>query len=80
MALSLSGQVQPAPTVAQCQVDQRLWRLEMEDAHPLAARNFKEFEEAKEMNACRKVDHANFNLYPAESQAGRVETTHTSQT
>jgi hypothetical protein len=34
LATSLVGQVEPAPTVAQCQADQRLWLSQLEAQPP----------------------------------------------
>jgi hypothetical protein len=57
---SLTGQVQHAPTVAQCQADQRLWLSQLEGGDRSKLPEFYALiDETKEMDACQKVDPTN---------------------
>jgi hypothetical protein len=62
LAASVAGQVQHAPTVAQCQADQRLWmsKLEAEPSNPGTAPIFEVMVAwSHEMSDCQEVDPAN---------------------
>lgn len=73
LAAPLTGQVEHAPTVAQCQADQRLWRSQLDkDASSLkfgALRNM-----AGEMIACDTVDPPNHQDYYATAADASVNT------
>jgi hypothetical protein len=80
LATSLSGQVEHAPTVAQCQADQRLWLSRLEvlptDTNLPAFTTLQQW--SSEMGDCKELDPKNawsyFNVQ-AESntiQAGRM--------
>ena len=62
MTASLGGQVEHAPTVAQCQADQRLWRAQIDEG----ASSLKYevlHERVGEMIACNDVDPPNTTEY-----------------
>ena len=62
LAASLTGQVEHAPTVAQCQADQRLWRSQLDkDASSLKYVALRKM--AEEMIACDTVDLPNHQDY-----------------
>jgi hypothetical protein len=65
LAASLTGQVEHAPTVAQCQADQRLWLSKVEDESPTADLPSYSvlFAWGKEMSDCEEVDHENHLKY-----------------
>ena len=70
LAASLTGQVEHAPTVAQCQADQRLWlsQLEGKDKSTLGFYVFTDM--AVEMESCSEVDPPNATkYYNTESEA-----------
>jgi len=59
---SVGGQVEHAPTVAQCQADQRLWRSQLDkDASSLKYGALRKM--AEEMIACDTVDPPNHQDY-----------------
>lgn len=58
LTASLVGQVEHAPTVAQCQADQRLWLSMIED-HSQLPKYGGFWNWAKEMGDCEKVDPEN---------------------
>lgn len=64
LTASLTGQVEHAPTVAQCQADERLWisyveHKKDEDLPPLTVLS----DWTLEMEDCQKVDRENGRLY-----------------
>jgi hypothetical protein len=60
LTASLTGQVEHAPTVAQCQADQRLWFSELEEKHVPKLPELDVLGEwAHEMHNCEKVDPDN---------------------
>jgi hypothetical protein len=63
LAGSLTGQVKHAPTVAQCQADQRLWssQLEGDAKNSLKVDNLTDM--SGEMESCYKVDPPNAKKY-----------------
>jgi hypothetical protein len=62
LAASLTGQVEHAPTVAQCRADQRLWRSQLDkDASSLKYAALRTM--AEEMIACDTVDPPNHQDY-----------------
>jgi hypothetical protein len=63
LTASLVGQVEHAPTVAQCQADQRLWFSEIEGESSTLPKYDVLSEWAIEMGECKTVDPANFDKY-----------------
>lgn len=61
LAASLRGQVEHAPTVEQCQADQRLWLSKLEAVPPdTNLPGFKTLQQwSSEMSDCREVDPKN---------------------
>lgn len=62
---SLTGQVEHAPTVAQCQADQRLWlsQVEQSPTDPRSPHYLTLIDWNAEMNVCEKVDPENVRKY-----------------
>ena len=60
---SLTGQVEHAPTVAQCQAVQRLWRSQIEGDAKTTLTFDKLTDMSGEMEACYKVDPPNATKY-----------------
>lgn len=64
LAASLKGQVEHAPTVAQCQADQRLWLADIEGGHREQLPAFDVLGKWNtEMLDCQKVDPAHAWIY-----------------
>jgi len=65
LTASVTAQVEHAPTVAQCQADQRLWLAQVEDIdHRSDLPKFFEINDRmKEMGECEKVDPVNRRRY-----------------
>ena len=61
LTASLVGQVKHAPTLAQCQADQRLWLADMDSSKRLTYEVLTRRE--REMLECEKVDDPNLDLY-----------------
>jgi hypothetical protein len=64
-APAFAQQIEHAPTVDQCQADQRLWLHRMEDTNDKLndVTAYTLLGWSKEMQACDAVDHANSFLY-----------------
>jgi hypothetical protein len=73
VAASLVGQVEHAPTVAQCQADQRLWLSELEgDTNSITYTALRDW--SVEMIDCQKVDPAHeFAYYNTEGEASILQ-------
>src|SRR5215831_4094632 len=63
LTASLTAQVEHAPTVAQCEADQRLWLSLVEDANPKLPDFNTMLDEIREMDACKRVNPGNVYLY-----------------
>jgi hypothetical protein len=64
LTASLVGQVEHAPTVAQCQADQRLWLAKLEEGDsPRLPKYDVLLEWDREMTDCRTIDPNNKWLY-----------------
>jgi hypothetical protein len=60
----VTAQIEHAPTVAQCQADQRLWLSQLEGNDRSKLPEFYVLlDETKEMDACQKVDPPNEQSY-----------------
>jgi hypothetical protein len=70
---SIAGQVEHAPTIAQCQADQRLWLSKIEE-NPKQLPSFTVLNKWKnEMNDCQSVDPSNqLKYYNTLSEIGSV--------
>jgi hypothetical protein len=74
LTASLAGQVEHAPTVAQCQADQRLWLSELEaKTHGLPTFDVI-IQWENEMNDCMKVDPDNRLQYDRTWNEAEAET------
>ncbi|HEY6339735.1 MAG TPA: hypothetical protein VIW68_14680 [Candidatus Sulfotelmatobacter sp.] len=76
VAASPAGQVEHAPTVAQCQADQRLWLSQMESDHGQGSlRAYDVIEKWKwEMDDCMSIDPENkVRYYNTESEVWVVQ-------
>ena len=80
LTISVTAQIEHAPTVEQCRADQRLWLSKLEDAPIDVARtNLPSFDTigawSREMNDCKTVDPENkyryYNVF-AEIQAEQL--------
>ena len=73
----LTAQIEHAPTVAQCQADQRLWLAQVEDRyHRSGLPHYYEMNtRMEEMNACGKVDPANEPRYNSTMYETNAEET-----
>ena len=76
LTASVAGQIEHAPTVEQCQADQRLWLSEVEDSNPATHTLYATLDQRSvEMERCRKVDTANqHKYYNAESEMTAEQT------
>ena len=64
LTASLRGQVEHAPTVAQCQADQKLWLSKIEEGHREQLPAFRVLSVwVTEMNDCGRIDTANAWTY-----------------
>jgi hypothetical protein len=75
LTTSLVGQVEHAPTVAQCQADQRLWMSEVNegDSPRLPTYNVLQIWE-NEMSDCQKVDADNrLKYYNTQEEIGEMQ-------
>jgi hypothetical protein len=70
LTTSIAGQVEHAPTVAQCQADQRLWLSKLEENTPQQLPSFTVLNKWKnEMNDCQSVDPSNrLKYYNTQSE------------
>ena len=76
LTASVAGQIEHAPTVAQCQADQRLWLSEIEDTDSTTQPLFSILgQRSHEMSQCEDVDPANrFKYYNTHSEIIAAQT------
>jgi hypothetical protein len=71
LTASIGGQVEHAPTVAQCQADQRLWLSELEESAPHLPAYDVLTQWQVEMRDCKNVDPSNYwTYYNTQSEIG----------
>lgn len=73
-APAFTQEVEHAPTVAQCQADQRLWLADLEDNEARDVKFYTLLEWRTEMMKCEKVDPENYWKYlntESEATAGQ---------
>jgi hypothetical protein len=74
LTASLAGQVEHAPTVAQCQADQRLWLAKVEGSSSQLPEYNVLVKWVSEMGDCAKVDHDNnVEYYNVEAEVTAEE-------